>query len=37
MGDKMDEPILELSQDRLLLLDGDGKTRYEWPRVSQDP
>jgi hypothetical protein len=27
MGDRVDEPILELSDDRLLLLDADGKTR----------
>ncbi len=33
MGDRVDEPILELSEDRLLLLDGDGKTKYDWRRV----
>ncbi|MCU0983027.1 MAG: hypothetical protein MUF25_28030 [Pirellulaceae bacterium] len=27
MGDQVDEPILELTQDRLLLLDKDGKTK----------
>jgi hypothetical protein len=32
MGDRVDEPILELTQDRLLLLDKDGKTRYDWRR-----
>ncbi len=32
MGDRVDEPILELSEERLLLLDGDGKTRYDWRR-----
>jgi hypothetical protein len=35
MGDHVDEPILELTEDRLLLLDGDGKTRYEWRRVRE--
>ncbi len=33
MGDRVDEPILELTKDRLLLLDGNGKTKYEWRRV----
>jgi hypothetical protein len=33
MGDHVDEPILELNQDHLLLLDGDGKTKYDWKRV----
>lgn len=33
MGDTVDESILELTQDHLLLLDGDGKTRYDWNRV----
>ncbi len=33
MGDRVDEPILELSADRMLLLDGDGKTQYDWRRV----
>lgn len=33
MGDTVDEPILELTEDRLLLLDGDGKTKYDWRRV----
>jgi hypothetical protein len=35
MGDHVDEPILELTEDRLLLLDQDGKTRYDWKRVSK--
>jgi hypothetical protein len=35
MGDRVDEPILELTNDRLLLLDGDGKTKYDWKRVRQ--
>jgi hypothetical protein len=33
MGDRVDEPILELTDDRLVLLDQDGKTKYEWRRV----
>ena len=36
LGDQVDEPILELTQDRLLLLDKDGKTKYDWRRV-RDP
>ncbi len=33
MGDTVDEPILELTENRLLLLDHDGKTKYDWRRV----
>lgn len=33
MGDHVDEPILELTEQRLLLLDGDGRTTYDWQRV----
>jgi hypothetical protein len=33
MGDRVDEPILELSGDRLILLDKDGTTQYTWTRV----
>ena len=33
MGDTVDKPILELTEDRLLLLDRDGKTKYDWRRV----
>ena len=33
MGDSVDEPILELTDERLLLLDGDGKNKYDWRRV----
>lgn len=32
MGDTVDEEILELTEDRLLLLDQDGKTKYDWRR-----
>ena len=35
MGDRVDEPILELTDDRLLLLDKDGKTRYDWRRAEK--
>ncbi len=34
MGDRVDEPILELTENRLLLLDKDGKTKYDWRRRS---
>lgn len=40
MGDRVDEPILELTEDRLLLQDKDGKTKYDWRRVrtpARDP
>ncbi len=30
MGDRVEEAILELDEHRLLLLDQDGKTKYEW-------
>jgi hypothetical protein len=33
MGDRVDERILELTKDRLLLLDKDGKTKYDWRRA----
>lgn len=33
MGDRVDEPILELTDERLLLLDADGKTQYDWRRA----
>jgi hypothetical protein len=36
MGDRVDEPILKLTKDQLLLLDKDGKTRYDWRRVEDD-
>ncbi len=35
MGDHVDEPILELTEDRLLLLDKDGTTKYDWKRVKK--
>ncbi len=36
MGDRVNEPILELSDQRLLLLDADGTTRYDWRRVEEE-
>lgn len=36
MGDRVDEQILELTDKRLLLLDQDGKTKYDWRRVMED-
>lgn len=33
MGDTVDEQVLELTEDRLLLLDQSGKTKYDWRRV----
>jgi len=33
MGDRVNEPILELTAKRLLLLDADGKTKYDWRRI----
>jgi hypothetical protein len=35
MGDRVDEPILELTDQRLVLLDKDGETRYAWTRVAE--
>ncbi|MFH1921757.1 MAG: hypothetical protein ABIP48_17980 [Planctomycetota bacterium] len=35
MGDRVDEPILELTEDRLVLLDQDGKTKYEWRQTQK--
>lgn len=36
MGNTADDTILELTDDRLLLLDKDGKTKYDWKRVKAD-
>jgi len=33
MGERVEEPILELTEQRLLLRDADGKTKYDWRRV----
>ena len=37
MGDQVDEPILELTESRLVLLDQDGKTKYDWRRLAIKP
>src|SRR5689334_6026192 len=36
MGDTAEDRILEISDDRLLLLDKNGKTEYDWKRVPQE-
>ncbi len=33
MGTESNQKILELTTDRLLLLDADGKTQYDWRRM----
>lgn len=33
MGNQVNEPILELTQESLVLLDADGETKYHWRRV----
>lgn len=33
VGDRCAEPILQLTEDRLVLLDQDGKQQYDWRRV----
>ena len=33
MGTESEQKILELTKDRLLLLDADGKTQYDWRRM----
>lgn len=33
MGTESDQKILELTTDRLLLLDSDGETQYDWRRL----
>lgn len=36
MGDTAVDTLLELTEDRLLLLDQNGKTKYDWKRVKKD-
>jgi hypothetical protein len=36
MGNTAEDTLLELSEDRLLLLDKDGKTKYDWKRAKMD-
>ena len=33
MGNSVNEEILELTDEQLVLLDGDGETKYTWTRV----
>jgi hypothetical protein len=33
MGDISEQEILELTPDRMLLLDADGETKYDWRKV----
>ena len=35
MGDTAEDTLLEVTDDRLLLLDKDGTTKYDWRRVKQ--
>jgi hypothetical protein len=32
MGNTAEDTILEMTEDRLLLLDKNGKTKYDWKR-----
>ena len=36
MGDVSEQEILELTPDRMLLLDADGETKYDWRKVPVD-
>jgi hypothetical protein len=36
MGDTAEDKILEISDERLLLLDKDGKTEYDWKRIPRN-
>jgi len=36
MGDTAEDTLLEITDDRLLLLDKDGTTKYDWRRVAED-
>jgi len=35
-GNTGEDTILELTDDRLLLLNKDGKTKYNWQRAKKD-
>ncbi len=37
MGDTATDTILESTEDRLLLLDKDGQTKYDWRRPKEEP
>lgn len=36
MGNTAEDTILEVTEDRLLLLDKDGKTKYDWGKVKEE-
>lgn len=36
MGDTAEDTIVEVTAERLLLLDKDGKTQYDWRRIKTD-
>lgn len=36
MGDTAEDTILEVTEEKLLLLDKDGKTQYDWRRVKNN-
>jgi hypothetical protein len=36
MGDTAEDKVIEITEERLLLLDKDGTTKYDWKRVPQD-
>jgi hypothetical protein len=36
MGNTAEDTLLELTEERLLLLDKNGKTKYDWKRVKKD-
>ena len=36
MGDYTEQKILELTHDRMHLLDANGKTKYDWRRVAEE-
>jgi hypothetical protein len=37
MGDRVEQPIMEATPEKLLLLDADGKTKYDWRRAPKEP
>lgn len=37
MGNTAEDTILEVSEDRLLLLDKNGSTKYDWKRAEKTP
>ena len=37
MGDTAEDTLVEVTEEKLLLLDKDGKTQYNWRRVKTSP